>query len=173
MYRQIATAMLDRDTLLFHGSAVAVDGYAYIFTALSGTGKSTHRRLWQKLYGDRVTVVNDDKPLLRVHPDEEGRLRAYVCGTPWDGKHRVSENIELPLRAICILERGEENEIHEIKVAEAIPSLMIQSYRPKEPELMLKSLSIIDKIVQNVKLYRLHCNMDIDAARVSYEGMCE
>ena len=83
VYRRIAEQMPFRDTFLFHGSAVAVDGAAYLFTARSGTGKSTHTRLWREMLGDRAVMVNDDKPLIRL--TEDG---AVVYGTPWNGKHR-------------------------------------------------------------------------------------
>ena len=85
VYRKIAVRMLQHDTLLMHGSAVAVDGKAYLFIAASGTGKSTHTRLWREQFGARAVMVNDDKPL--VHVKEDG---VTVCGTPWDGKHRLS-----------------------------------------------------------------------------------
>ena len=83
VYRKIAERMPVYDTFLFHGSAVAVDGWGYLFAAKSGTGKSTHARLWQQLLGDRLIYVNDDKPLIRIT-----RQGALVCGTPYDGKHR-------------------------------------------------------------------------------------
>ena len=116
VYRQIATECVLRGRLLMHGSVVAVDGRAYMFTAKSGTGKSTHVRLWRKLFGERAVMVNDDKPLLRIRrvsgddlpADEESVL---VYGTPWDGKHRLSTNMSAPLEAICILTRAKENTI--------------------------------------------------------------
>ena len=66
VYRKIAEAMLRYDTFLFHGSVISVDGEAYIFTAKSGTGKSTHTRLWREYLGERAVMVNDDKPLISV-----------------------------------------------------------------------------------------------------------
>ena len=152
------------DTILFHGSAIAVDGKGYIFTAKSGTGKSTHARLWRELLGKRAIMVNDDKPLIRI--TENGVL---VCGSPWDGKHHLSSNIEVPLKAICILERAEENRICEIMREEALPMLVQQAYRPFDPAAMTKTLNLIDRL--NVKFYRLGCNMDISAAVLSYQTM--
>ena len=128
VYRKIATAFLERSVLLMHGSVVAVDGEAYMFTALSGTGKSTHVRLWRKLFGDRAVMVNDDKPLVRI-----GGERAIVYGTPWDGKHHLSNNIAVPLKAIVVLRRGLENEIHPLTVQEAFPTLLQQSFRTEDP----------------------------------------
>lgn len=93
VYRKIADILLSCDTLLFHGSVVAVDREGYLFTAKSGTGKSTHTRLWREYFGERAIMVNDDKPLLHI---TDSGVTAY--GTPWDGKHRLSKNIEVPLK---------------------------------------------------------------------------
>ena len=61
LQRKIVEEFFAFDTLLFHGSVVAVDGQAYLFTAKSGTGKSTHTRLWREMLGDRAVMVNNDK----------------------------------------------------------------------------------------------------------------
>ena len=163
VYRKICEAMVDFDTVLMHGSVVAVDGVAYLFTAKSGTGKSTHTKFWRELFGERAVMVNDDKPLLKL--TEDGVL---ACGTPWDGKHRLSTNVCLPLKAICILERGETDEIHRISAQEALPMVFQQTYRPKK---LAKYMEIIDKLMQRVEFYRLKCTTSPNAAKVAYEGM--
>lgn len=168
VYRKIAAGLLRHDTLLFHGSVVAVDGAAYLFTAKSGTGKSTHTRLWQKQFGARAVMVNDDKPLLRL--EEQG---VTVYGTPWDGKHHRSTNIACPLKAICILSRGETNHIRPIDKKTALPMLCQQSYRPTEPAALQKTLSLVDRLGSSVRLYHLRCNMEPEAALVAYDGMKE
>ena len=167
VYRRIAERMPEYNAFLFHGSAIAVDGEAYLFTAKSGTGKSTHARLWREMLGERAVMVNDDKPLIRVHPDGA----ATVYGTPWDGKHRLSSNIAVPLRAICILEQAKENRIREIAREEALTMLLQQAYRPADPAALSKTLTLIDRM--NVKLYRLGCRIDIEAAELSYNTMRE
>lgn len=166
IYRQIAEQMLRYDILLFHGSAISVDGEGYLFTAKSGTGKSTHTRLWRQRFGHRCTTVNDDKPLLWV--TAEGVM---VCGTPWDGKHRLSTNSVVPLKGLVILERGRENEIVPISASAAMPMLLQQSYRPANPMALSKLLGLLDRITKNTGLYRLRCNMDPEAAQVAYDGM--
>lgn len=166
VYRKIADNMLEFDTVLFHGSAIAVDGMGYLFTAKSGTGKSTHTRLWREYLGDRAVMVNDDKPLIRLA--ERG---AAVCGTPWDGKHRLSTNLSVPLKALCILERSPENRIEQITAKQAYNMLVQQIHKPKEPEKLLKTLQLIDRLTENVQLYRLGCNMDISAAELAYKAM--
>ncbi|MBP0955276.1 MAG: hypothetical protein J6M90_06505 [Oscillospiraceae bacterium] len=166
VYRQIAEAMPAFDTVLFHGSVIAVDGKAYIFTAKSGTGKSTHTRLWRELLGDRAVMVNDDKPLLSV---KDGVVYAY--GTPWNGKHRLGENICCPVRALAVLHRGEENSISPISVQQAYPVCMQQMYRPSSGIALSKSMGLLDGMLGSIGLFRLYCNMDILAAKTAYEAM--
>lgn len=166
VYRKICDQMPERNTFLFHCSAVAVDGKAYLFTAPSGTGKSTHTRLWREVFGDRVVMINDDKPLLRVTSDS-----VLVYGTPWDGKHRLSTNTVAPVAGICLLERGEENDVERIAKEEAFPRLLQQTYRPQSPVALMKTMALLDEVASNVPLYKLRCNMEPEAARVAYEGM--
>lgn len=165
VYRKIAERMPCFDTILFHGSCIAVDGEGYLFTAKSGTGKSTHTRLWRDLLGERAIMVNDDKPLIRVYDDET--VVAY--GTPWDGKHRLSSNSSVPLKGICLLERAMNNDIREITKAEGYPMLLQQTYRPSNPDALKRTLLLLDRM--NVKLYRLCCNMEVSAAELSYNVM--
>ena len=166
VYRKIAVRMPNYDTFLFHGSVVAVDGEGYLFTAKSGTGKSTHTSFWRQEFGARALMINDDKPLLQIR---DGKV--WACGTPWDGKHRLSTNTAVPLKAICILERGEENHIQPISSKQALPMLLQQSYRPKTPDGTATLLALLDRLTALVPFYRLHCNLDPAAARMAYEGM--
>lgn len=164
--RKLSEALIDYDTILFHASALAVDGQGYLFAALSGTGKSTHARLWREMYGDRVTMINDDKPFIHVGEDE---VRVY--GSPWDGKHHLSTNTSVPVKAICILTRDTTNHIERIDVDEAFAILYQQTYRSKDPLKLAHTIDLLNRMAGKVALYRLGCNMDPDAARVSYEGM--
>jgi serine kinase of HPr protein (carbohydrate metabolism regulator) len=166
--RKITEALFEYNTLLFHGSAIAFDGFAYLFCAKSGTGKSTHTRLWRECFGARATMVNDDKPFVSVR---DGAI--IIHGSPWNGKHRLGSNISVPLKAICILERGEVNKIEQIPPIKALKMLMQQSSRPQDNEKMGKYLELLDLIAKEVKFYRLECNMDIEAARISFEGMAK
>lgn len=166
IYRRICGEALKYGAFLFHGSALCIDGQAYLFTAPSGTGKSTHTRLWREVFGDKVLMVNDDKPLIRVTHDG-----VFVCGTPWDGKHRLSTNCEVPLRAICLLSRDTTNHIHPTTAKEAYSVLLGQTYRPKNPMQLMDTLTLLDKALGATSLYHLYCNMDPSAARVAYEGM--
>lgn len=166
VYRKIALAFMQRGVLLMHGSVVAVDGEAYMFTALSGTGKSTHVRLWRQLFGQRAVMVNDDKPLVRI-----GEGQPIVYGTPWDGKHHLSNNIAVPLKAIVELKRGEQNEIHPLTVQDAFPTLLQQSFRTEDPLVTMRTMQLVGQLAPRVALYELHCNMNPEAAVVAYRGM--
>lgn len=166
VYRKIADKMPEYDTILFHGSVVAVDGIGYMFTAKSGTGKSTHTRLWRELFGERAVMINDDKPLIKV---TKSGITAY--GTPWNGKHRLGTNTGAPLKAVCVLERSEENRIERVTAGSVYNMLIQQVYRPHEPQALVKTLQIIDIMLENTELYILGCNMDISAAEIAYKAM--
>ena len=158
--------LLNFDGFMLHSSAVVVDGKAYLFTADCGTGKSTHTKLWLQLFGDKAFVLNDDKPALRL--EEDGW---YAYGTPWSGKHDISVDKRIPLAGIAIVERAAENKIVPLSSAEGIPQIMKQVNRPKAMEYRIKLLELLDKLLNQIPVWRLQCNMEIDAAIVSYEAM--
>ncbi len=164
--RQAAQAFPRFDRVLFHGSAMAFRGQGILFTAKSGTGKSTHTRLWRQQFGPDVTMVNDDKPFLSI--SEDG---VRVHGSPWQGKHELGSPISAPLKAICILCRGEENRIAPISPRDALPMLLQQTYQPQDPAAMVKTLQLVEALSQGVALYRLECNMDPQAAVTACRGM--
>lgn len=164
--RKVMEELFSNDVLLFHGSVVAVDGQAYLFTAKSGTGKSTHTRLWREVFGHRAVMVNDDKPLLQI--TDSG---IFTHGSPWMGKHHLGANICVPLKAICILERGTANRITSLSAKDALNMLLQQSNRPIHPEKLPKYLELIDRLAGNTLFYRLECNTDPEAAIVAYEAM--
>lgn len=168
VYRKIAERMPAWNTVLFHGSAIAVDGRAYLFAGRSGIGKSTHARLWRELLGSRAVMINDDKPLIRIAEDE-----AVVYGTPWDGKHHLSSNIAVSLAAVCFLEQADENSIIHISREEALVQLFRQTYRPADPAALSKTLSLTDNLSRLARMYRLRCNMQVSAAKLSWNTMKE
>ena len=154
------------DGIMLHSSAVVVDGVAYLFTASSGIGKSTHTSLYIKEFGDRAFILNDDKPAIRF---EDGRFYAY--GTPWSGKTDRNVNARAPLGGICVLERGEENEISRIYGKQAILGIFSQTMRPSEAQSIEKVLDLIGILIEKVPVWKLNCNTDPEAAQVSYEAM--
>ena len=165
--RKIVSHLSNQGILLFHGSAIYVDGRTYIFTAPSGTGKSTHSRLWREmLEGHDVNMVNDDKPFLKV---EEDRVIAY--GSPWRGKERLGCNMSAPVEAICSISQGTKNVIREATPDEMYPIFYEQSLRPFDKEGTQSYLHTLDVLTRSVRLYKLECDISPEAARLSYETM--
>ena len=145
----------DFDGFLFHSSAIAYKGNGILFSAVSGTGKSTHARFWKALFGDDVKYVNDDKPFIREVGGE-----FFVYGNPWDGKENLSNNIKAPIKAICFIERGSETRIEPISVANAVVSFYNQSFSVVDAELQDKFLSLVDRLLTNVKIVKLYLPLD-------------
>ena len=161
-YRQL----LDFGGMMLHSSAVVVDGKAYLFTADSGTGKSTHTQLWLKKFGDRAFILNDDKPALRLESDGW-----YAYGTPWSGKYDISVDTRVPVAGIAVVERADTNSIEPFGGITAIHAILKQINRPKAKVYREKLLELLDKLITQVPVWKLHCNMDPEAADVSYEAM--
>lgn len=164
--QKLADHLLLHDTLLFHGSAVAVDGVGYLFTAKSGTGKSTHTRLWRQVFGHRAVMINDDKPFLQL--TEQG---IRIHGSPWSGKHGLDTNISVPLGGICILERSQTNTIRPIRGDEAMEMLHKQSYHPADPHLQPIAMELTQRLATQAPLWHMGCNKDPQAAYTAWEAM--
>lgn len=164
--RRFADYLLNRNILMVHGSTVAVDGNAYLFTAPCGTGKSTHTRLWCEMFGDRAIMVNDDKPFLQL---TYSGVLAY--GSPWSGKHGLASNVCVPLKGICLLHRGSENLIKRIEPDGMIDILYDQAHAPCDASSMQKSRILVDRLAQMVPLWEMDCNKELEAAKVAYCAM--
>lgn len=158
--------LLDFDGFMLHSSAVVLDGEAYLFSAQSGTGKSTHTGLWLKKFGDRARILNDDKPAVRLI---DGKV--YACGTPWSGKTNLSVNECVPLKGICFLERSKENHISKISEKEAIALILEQTMRCNDVAHLDKLLTCVEKVLGNVNIYKLGCNISEEAVETSYRAM--
>lgn len=158
---KIAEKLLERDTLLLHGSTVAMDGQAYLFTAPCGTGKSTHTRLWREQFGDRAVMVNDDKVFLQLCQNS-----VWAYGSPWTGKHGIGTNISVPLKGICFLQRGTENKIQKAMPEKWLPELIHQSFLPEE-----QYSDLVLRLAQKIPLWEMSCTKDPQAATIAYEAM--
>ncbi len=162
-YRKISCALPAFNAFVMHSSAVAAEGGAYCFAALSGTGKSTHTRFWKQLLGDRVTVINGDKPICRFRGDQ-----LMVFGTPWCGKENWQTNTSAPMRALCLIERGEENAIIPVDAFSVVGELMRQFHLSGDGQVDVpKTVELIDRMVSTVPVYRLRCRADISAAETA------
>lgn len=164
--KAFADGLLDYNGLVLHSSAIAYENNAYLFSADSGTGKSTHTNLWKQCFNG-AEVINDDKPALRYI---DGKFYAY--GTPFSGSTPINKNVRIPLKAICFLERGETNSIEQItNNAEIIKLFLPQTLRHVSKDKANKLFDIMDTLIKNVPFYRLTCLPNEDAARLAYEIM--
>ena len=167
VYRKIAVGMLRYDAFLMHGAVVGLHGSAYMFTAPSGVGKTTHTNFWLEKFPDAF-IINGDKPILRFIDD-----RVYACGTPWAGKEGKNTDTMLPLRSVCILTRGAENEIETVDFGAIYPVLIAQTYRSSKAKDVADTMRLIKKLGEKPQFYLLKCNLDPESARVAFEGMNE
>lgn len=159
--------LMDFDGFMLHSSCVVVDNKAYLFSANSGTGKSTHTSQWLKLFGDKAYILNDDKPAVIFR---DGKV--YACGTPWSGKSDLNANEIVPIQGICELERSETNFIEPITdTGELIFHVMNQTQRSILPDRIDKLLTYVEKLVNAVPFYRFGCNISTDAAQLAYDTM--
>jgi hypothetical protein len=159
---------------VLHGSAIAVDGQGIVFSANSGTGKSTQAGLWMSCFGARVVMINDDKPAIRFVVG-----RPWLYGTPWSGKSFLNANRSVPLKALIFVERAETNRLELLGARDSIFRLMSQMSRPYyDEELGLKTMSVIERLIQTVPIYLLHCTISREAVDLTYtqlvkEGVIE
>ncbi|MBP3313655.1 MAG: hypothetical protein J6K84_03240 [Oscillospiraceae bacterium] len=158
--------LIQNNGIMLHASAVVVDGQAYLFSAPSGTGKSTHTRLWLKKFGERAHLLNDDKPALR---QENGTWYAY--GTPWSGKDDISVNERVPVAGICFIRQGLTNRIDRFCGSRAVFAFLDQTARPAETDYREKIMDVLDHILDSVPVWQMECNMDLEAAEVSSKTM--
>lgn len=171
IYRKIAEWLPLHNAFVLHSALFDVDGTGVAFAAHSGTGKTTHMRLWQELLGDRLTVVNGDKPIVRFF-DEEPTV-PYAYGTPWNGKERLGCNMRTPVKHICFIERAEQNSCERMDAADAVDLIFNQVYMPKDPLAVVNTIQLINRFISSCNLWKIKCNMDISAAETAYNTIFE
>lgn len=173
LYQFAVEELPKHDSFIAHAAIIAYDGLAYAFMAPSGTGKSTHIKLWMDTLTPDATVINGDKPILRLDKTPEGNPQVVACGSPWAGKEGWQTNTSAPLAGLCFLTRGNTDTCHRISPSEAFDSAVRQIYMPSDPVSAIKTLDFIDVLLQTVPLYQLSCTMDKTAVKTSFEAMTE
>ncbi len=164
LMEKVLEQLVEQGVIYLHGSAICMDGNGYLFTAPSGTGKSTHARIWRERFGDRVQMINDDKPLIRATDDG-----FFLCGSPWNGKHGLGCQMEAPLRGIIRLRRGETNVMEPMRAFDALKELYLQGHLFSDKRKMKICMEMIGKIIETVPCYSLRCNMEPEAGETAYE----
>ena len=157
-----ALATADKHTVLFHSAVVSHQGHGYMFLGTSGTGKSTHARLWLR-YIDGTELVNDDNPVVRVHDD--GTIRVY--GSPWSGKTPCYRNVSYPLGALVMLRQAPQNAIRRLRPLEAYAALMTSISGKRWDSRLAEGLHDTEnQLISHVAMWHLDCLPDEAAARL-------
>lgn len=168
LLRRIGNILPAYGRCLLHGASITYQGSAYLFAAPSGTGKSTHIRLWKEYLGSGVEIVNGDKPILSV---EDSQI--LIHGTPWAGKEGWQRNRSAVLRGICLLKQGKKNRIERQEPWSCLPRLLKQIYLPQEEGMAGETLRLLDRLLDIVPVYQLECDRSEEAVRCSFEAMTE
>ena len=144
--------------LMLHGAAIVYDQKAYLFVALPGTGKTTHIGLWRQVMGEKVCILNGDKPFLR---DKDNQILVY--GGPWRGKEGFGCNAVYPLGGIYLLRRGKENRVCKASSPEKLRGLLDAILLCEDHRAMLNAMAVLDTLCKSVPVSVLYCNMETDA----------
>ena len=165
IYRQIAEALPRFKGAVTHGATVSYKNNGYMFIAKSGTGKTTHINLWRE-YFDGVSIINGDKPIVRIEGEN-----VFAYGTPWAGKEFLQKNTCAPLKGICLIKRGKENNIRRLDTNEAITAIIRQVYMPQDEKMLDLTIGMFNDIIRLVPFYELTCDISRDAAECSFNAM--
>ncbi len=161
-YRHLCNQLPKFDAMLLHASVVDVNSRGVAFLALSGTGKSTHTFLWQKQLGDKLIIVNGDKPIVRFFDGVP-----YAYGTPWNGKEGLSTKMRTPLTDLCFIERSETNSVEPLSESECSSRIMNQILLPKDADCAVKTLEMADRLLGCCNKWLIKCNTKPEAAEVA------
>lgn len=155
-----------QDAMFLHASLIDVGGVGVAFTALSGTGKSTHTLLWQKLLQDKMQIINGDKPIIRFIDGIP-----YGYGTPWNGKEGLGKDARVPLKHICFIERSAQNSCEQISPEKLITKIFSQIFIPKDSVAASNTLTLLNELLKKCTIWSIKCNMDIEAAQIAYNAI--
>lgn len=152
--------VIKRDGFFIHAAAINYNHRGILFTAPSGTGKSTQAQLWQK-YKD-IEILNDDRPVIRM---KDGGW--YVNGTPWSGSSLQVLNKSVPLCAIVAIKQASQNSIRRLNSQEAIAYVIPRCLIPYfDGKLMDMALKHIDSVLKSTPVYLLSCRPDKEAVEL-------
>lgn len=159
-----ALATAASGTVLFHAAVVSHEGKGYMFLGPSGTGKSTHARLWLK-YIDGTALVNDDNPVVRLAADG----LPVVYGSPWSGKTPCYRNVSYPLGGIVLLSQAPYNKIHRLGGIHAYASLVASISGKRWDSRVADGLHATENaLASTVPVWHLECLPDEEAAKLCH-----
>ena len=158
--------LASHNAIAIHSSAIECEGRVVLFLGESGTGKSTHTRLWREhITGARL--LNDDSPIVRFIDG-----KAIIYGSPWSGKTPCYKNMQVPLKAVVRLSQAPYNKIARLAPLQAFASLMPAcSCKRWDNEAMSSLHKSVEKTITMVPCYHLECLPDEAAAMVCYNAV--
>ncbi|MBQ7831269.1 MAG: hypothetical protein IJX30_09425 [Clostridia bacterium] len=165
LYRSLCLQIPAFKRMLMHCAVLEYEGKGYAFLGKSGTGKSTHTKLWKR-YLKTPTMINGDKPILE---ETENGFIAY--GTPWRGKEGWGTNASAPLCGLCFLEQAKENSIRKLTPSEVSGRLFQQILMPNEESAAIATLELTDKLIMQTPAYLLRCDISEEAVKLSFEAL--
>lgn len=162
---QYVMATAELRTIGIHASVIVHSGKGHVFLGVSGTGKSTHSRLWlENIAGSHL--LNDDNPVVRVSDNGE----ALVYGTPWSGKTPCYQNESVPIEAFVELKQSPVNKIRKLKVLESYVAIEASTSGVRQMPAVEEGLfQTLRAILEHVPCYRLDCLPNAEAARLCAE----
>lgn len=161
-----AIATASYNTALFHAAVVNYEGKGYMFLGKSGTGKSTHARLWLK-YNEGSELLNDDNPVVRIENNANGISVACVYGSPWSGKTPCYKNEVYPLGGFVMLSQAPYNKIERLRGVSAYAALVPCISGKRWERVIADGLHKTENtLAMNVPVWHLECLPDEEAARV-------
>lgn len=163
-YRKLCYQLPQRDAMFLHASVISFEGRGIAFLAKSGVGKTTHTKLWKNVYGEKVSIINGDKPIIRFWDGVP-----YAYGTPWAGKENLQMRDRVELRDICFIRRSEYNSTNLVPTQSAVAELLGQILLPPVPRIAFKTLDLLDLLTKHCRLWEISCNMTKDAAKIACE----
>lgn len=165
VYREIAEKLPLFNRFIFHGAAISYKNNGYIFTAVSGTGKSTHISLWKQYLGDDVEIVNGDKPIINIDGDD-----VIVYSTPYAGKEGWQNHKSAKLKGVCIVERGNVNQVKKVDFSTYLNTLFKQVYKPYDINSTIKTIELFNEF-SKLPLYLMQCDISENAVKASFNAM--
>lgn len=168
LYRRICEKLPAYDAFMLHAAVVRIGGRAYAFSARRGVGKTTHARLWQRVFPGEAEILNGDKPILRI---QGGRFWAF--GTPWGGKEGTQMNVGCPLSAVCFLEQAAQNRIEICPVADTVARMLDATVYSEDAMLRDQLAALIGQAVRVTPAYRLYCRPDEEAVRLAFHALSQ
>lgn len=164
LWIMFGVVLASKQAIAIHSSVIESNGYGVLFLGESGTGKSTHTRLWRENI-EGAKLLNDDSPIIRV---VDGTARVY--GSPWSGKTPCYKALDYPIAGFCRLSQAPHNAIRRLSTIAAIGALLPSCPPAFAHDAYLQDCicSTLGEVLRRVPTFHLECLLNADAAQLSH-----